>query len=310
MKNCVEIVLPFSAELALKKIDNVQIMGGLGSAALTDPKTTTSSIDRVVYAPADLELPQFRKDGNKRDLDGLVLSTDPEAIAQAEEIARETVGDALELSFFGLKNLSQLETQANHPASSTAKVFLSDRYVSESEDGQITTALKAIFPFKVNLDPSSLETWHLAVGASPITTPIPHPGASFTNYLTRSISGLRPKDEEKVRAQAEIILADKEIREWVYDGPGKSLMRLAGILHGLRQPKGKMKPLQLTERDWLKPIPLSEISEDELMTSSPLVIGVARAKSRILHSVESNPKVVTLWQKYAEMRAGKIVKNN
>lgn len=328
--NCNEILRPFVDSLnvrAARDWPNVQIIGGTGSAALAANGVTIVTDEQLVIAPEGFSIPQFREDGNKRDVDVLVVSDRQHHIDVISSMLKACVGNRLKRSVFGLHQMSDLDSATRHPLWQTTRAWLSDRYVVSS-GGSIVDAKKAIFPFAVNFDPSVLQTWRLQIGSDTNhTTPIPHPGATLTNYLTRSISGLRPKDEAKVLGNkkqpgiAANVLGDPELAQWVLDGPGKSLVKLAKVLHGIRQMQDveSLASLRLTELVTLKPFTLKSLEndpifmfyteEEQLPYRSQIILNTAHRKARMLHLAETNPTVVRLWQKGIEPFIGRIVKN-
>lgn len=329
MRNCVDIVRPFIAEMAEHHPEiEFQVVGGTGSAALALADTFILPADGIVETPSGLNVPQFRdeKRRNKRDLDLLVLTTSATAVEQITAVAGSIIGKDLKKSVFELKPASVLRHQQGHPFVPNMKSFLSDRYVEEV-DGQVTELWKGLYPFLVSVDVATLETYHLHVDGDDVLTPIPHPGSTLLNYLTRSISGIRPKDEEKLlgtrdkKGIAEVVLGDPELKQWVLDGPGKNLFYLARVLHGLRQPVDNQKPLRLTDDVSLDPINPRTLPFDsrvfvfatelaDLPAGSARALRMAQMKSRVVHKGESNKSVVNTWQKFMEGIIGKIIHNN
>ncbi len=316
MKNCLDIVRPFAAALDERTITNVQMFGGIGSAALMHPEVEILPDEGLVVMHDELILPQYRDAAgrNLRDLDCLVLATDEAAVAAAEQAAADTVGTDLELSFFGLRPMSQLNDQRHNQAASLALVHVSDRYVAESE-GKITHARKALFPFVVDMDVSTLDTWRLMIaGGNPM--PIPHPGVTLLNYLSRSESGLRPKDEPKLNAMTSNIAAKAPgVIDWVMDGPGASQLELARILHTLREPEYGAKPLNVGGVIRIAPYGFwpDLIDHEAYMRGRPglaeAVLKAARLKSRGVHMAESSEGLVDFWQRKVEPRISTILKN-
>lgn len=314
-KNCIEIIEPFAQKVAEFPEIEVQLIGGVGSAALAHPGLQIDFENKIITAPTDLHLPQFRGDGNKRDLDVLVMSADKHEVAEVEEFAEQVIGDELEISVFGLKEVSQLEVQKKHPFGLSAmKTFLSDRYVTGIGDG--TKAYKALFPFQVAFSPSAMETWNLQVGEA--TFPIPHPGMSIANYYTRSISGLRPKDAEKVELMAGNVFAQSpETLKWLTEGDGTPFLDLANILHSLREPEEGGAELSIGGRIVISPENYRELAHNGAFALDGVssrvanaTLAIARAKSRALHALEVNPQLVTMWQRFGEQKAGFFIKNN
>lgn len=315
MKSCLEISEPYFEALQRRQVNDVQIMGGVGSAALVDPDLFIDDATQTLIPLKSIDLPQFRPGGSKRDLDVLVLSTDQGTIDSEEALAQEIIGEDLDLSFFGLLKASTLHHQASRPLRSTARTFLADRYVNSNQSGGIEQAYKALYPFSIEVDPAAFETWHLQYNG--ISVPIPHPGTSLLNYVTRSISGLRTKDVAKVTEITDNILGKSpEVKEWMLDGPGRGMLHFARILHTVREPRNNPRPLDVGEHLTLPPV-----TEEELeAATNPLLhgmsdrerrvmIAVARLKARTLHKAESNQRLVDFFQNRLERRVDGIVKN-
>jgi len=143
MKNCVDIVRPFSE--AISERDDVQVIGGIGSAALTDKATVIVPDEKRLIASPDIFLSQYRDDGNLRDFDSLVLTTDGSHLREIEADGAKTIGTQLELSFFDLKPAARLDNHRQHPFKSLGQ-FVADRYVTQTETGEISSAQKSLFP--------------------------------------------------------------------------------------------------------------------------------------------------------------------
>ena len=242
------------------------------------------------------------------------MSTTPEKIKQVESITESIIGDELVISVFGLHKMTKVREQLEQPlAKSLAKVWLADRYVVEEED-EIIHAGKVLFPFGVNMDLETLESWSLGIGDQE-PMPVPHPGTVILNYLTRSISGLRPKDSKKIDELARNVFTKSPyLVDWIIDGPGKSQLELARILHTLREPK-KAKTLTVGERLEVIPYKISSLTnhaamllrEDQLRAN--FALSASRRKARILHALESNQRLLTLHQRYTEQRMGSVISN-
>ncbi len=311
MKNCVEVILPLREAIGGR--DDIQLIGGIGTAALTHPKTAIVAGERRIVAPADLNVPQFRENGTLRDLDVLVLSTKRERIEEVEDTVRGIVGDELELSIFGLKPAVKLSAMKYDPLRAARSQFVSDRYAFETSENGIIYARKALFPFEVSIHPETLETWQLYIGKKDkYPTPIPNPGASVLNYLTRSVSGLRPRDVKKVHEAAQNIAAQApEMTDWLMDGPGQSQVELARILQQLSRwgslALGNLVTVTPTKGK-LRQHPAFMIPDEKILTQEA-VLALTYAKARIIHWYESVPLFVKLWQKMGEKRVQKIIHN-
>ncbi len=314
MTNCLELVRPFATLAAEEGYENFQVFGGIGSHALTLASTEIHPDERLVTVSEEVMLAQRRVDGNLRDFDCLILDTDQSVVDGLEALAKKTIGKELELSFFGLRSLDQLTKQAKRPASSAAKVWVSDRYVTMA-DGEVALAQKALYPFAVDMDPALLETWHLQInGDRPL--PIPHPGVTILNYLTRSISGLRPKDATKVeKLSCNIIGKAPEVLDWVVDGPGQSQIEFARILHSLGNSSAPERRLRLAGHIDIATYSAQELRDHEAFMpgaddpNANSILRAAQIKSKVVGFFEKHDQVVTMWQKYVEPRIDIITKN-
>jgi len=317
--NSIEVIRPFADALREESITNVQVFGGINTAALRDLKTVIDFDSKEVIAPATLYLDVRRSDRNKslRDADVFVKSSDPEYIAYIEKILDEAVGTALRQSVFGIVPEKVLRRQLRHPFGFTAlKTFLSDRY--EQPDGidlpdsvaSPDRLIRSIFPFGVPIDAESLESWTLSVGDMRVD--VPNPAMQVINYASRSVSGVRPKDEKKVKETAASILTKApELRDWAMEGPGASQLDLCLLLRSLTPKKEHPDYFRANRRVQT----LSELADSEYFMLPDLEVNARRRlvatvafKANILSFFESNKTLVSLFQKYIESHMGTLVK--
>ena len=299
----------------------IQIIGGNGSAALSDERTVIDLEAGIIEAPASCDLPRFRPNGTLRDLDALVLSTDRGEIERVTALADEVAAGELAVSMFGLKTEADLARQRAQPLRSAARVFLGDRYITVDRDvrGALVAVdgFKALYPFQAALTLECLETFQLSVGGGE-AAPTAHPGATILNYLTRSISGVRAKDLDKVRAMTENVLTRyPAVREWLLDGPGRHQFELARLLHSVGRHRRQPGGLELGGRIRLSPYTPTELrrhpgfmAADRGAGTQRAVIALSRLKATALTGFESNPTVVTLWQRHVETRVRRIIHND
>lgn len=316
--NCLDIVEPFIEALSVHASESdVQVLGGIGSAALTLDEAEIFPEQRLVAVPETSELlqrvSQYRPDGTQRDLDVLVMTTDPKELASVEAIAEDIIGDQLLLSFFGLQTSTALRKQKRHPLQSLAKVWVGDRYVAPNfeKNGMV----KALFPFEVEAPAASFQPWHLAVGDHE-PMPIPSPAVTILNYMTRSVSGIRPKDAPKF---AEIVTTVEkkapELMDWIIDGPGASQLQLARALHSVREPRKDAAPLTLGEHQFYV-MQDDELMEGDILTTDlpddmrRIALNASRAKARTVHTYESHARLVTFWQQHVEAHIDSVIKNS
>lgn len=311
--NSLDVIKPFIERVA--DAGDVHIMGGVGTAALGCASVEINSSAKEVWVPGSFVLPTHREDGTKRDVDVLVLSSDKNRVAEVAFDLQETVGDALEQSVFDIRSHETLQKQLAHPLGFRAfRTFLSDRYEASSETSG--TYVKSLFPFSLALPNEVLETWTLRVGNDETGIPIPHPGTTLSNYTSRSISGLRPRDAGKITHVAENVFAmAPEIKEWLIDGPGQSQLELSKVIASLRSPE--QEDFHLIDGLTVDTYSFNELVEHPafMFPEKPqaykyALLGEAAFKAHGLHAFESMPWVVTAWRHLMERRADTIVKNS
>lgn len=323
--DCIDIIAPFTEHIEryAAATSNIQIMGGIGSAALTHAQTEIFPYEhRIVTGHGFRQDPQVRaalepirpEDGTCRDLDVLVLSADEREVGVVEKLAERTVDGQLDISVFGLHKAAQLQEQIANPFGWQAfKTFVSDRYVNP--DGSMQ---KALFPFAVPLDKANLETWRLEIDDHEF--PVAHPAATVLNYLTRSITGLRAKDAAKVDVMArQVFTAAPELREWSVDGPGRTQMNLAAILHTLRHGGShseEKRHLDVGGALWIEAGTTKELRDDEAFmipeassATQQAALKWAVIKSRGLGGLEAQEPLVKLFRNHFESMFDGITKN-
>jgi len=317
-RNCIEIITPFITELHSRGLlEHVQLMGGVGSAALKHPGTVILLDEQRIATTADFvidnpDLSDYRPNQTKRDVDTLVTSSDPVVVEAVKNVAEEVIGESLEREIFPFKSGDYLDGQLAHPLSwQSVKTVTSDRY--ETEGGLV----KALFPFSVPLPAEAVSGWKLEVGE--FEYPVLNPAAAIANYLTRSISGLRAKDFDKVQEMARQVFGKApEMAEWIVDGPGRSQLELAAILQTLRHgnKKDERGILDVGGAIQIAAGGVKKLVESEAFmlkgASTPVqksLLRLAVIKSRGLGFFESNALIVKLFQKYAEKHAHTFTKN-
>lgn len=311
-KNTLEIIRPFATEASLR--GDVQIMGGVGMAALLHENVAINEEQKTVWVPDDLFLASEREDGTKRDIDVLVLSSDDDQVHAVDASLALHIGDALERSVFGIRpNQALLEQYAKPLGGRALRTFLSDRY--EAEAVQTGQYVKSLTPFSAPIEEGFLDTWGLYIGQNESPIPIPHPGAAIANYTNRSISGVRPRDAAKIHTATDTVLAKAPfIEEWLREGPGQSQIELGKLIASLRL-RGE-KDLQISDSFSLATYAPEELREHDYFTAKNerlcvqrKALCVAAIKSVALHLFENNQGVVKFWRQYGESRTQSIVKN-
>lgn len=307
-----EVIRPFVERAETQH--GVQIMGGLGATALAHPEVQINREFKEVQVPEDFSLPTLRPDGTLRDVDVLVLSSSKNRIDEVEKVLKDTIGNTLERSVFGIRPHSILEDQIAKPLGARAfRTFVSDRYEAASNSKEVYK--KALFPFQVPMSAESLDTWTLVIGNDEKRIPISHPGATIANYTNRSIGGVRPKDIDKLTAiTTNVFTRTPELKSWLADGAGKSQLELSLLLASLRSTSYDIRHV-------LPGITVPRFNSDELIDHEAFmapeapyatqrkILATAAFKAGSLHALESNGIVLKLWRQFAEQRATAIVKN-
>lgn len=317
--NCIDIIKPYMHAMAQEGMPPIQLLGGVGSVALLDEETVIKVEERRIIAPTTLKLSNYRDDGNLRDVETLVLSTREEDQKTVEECGGRIMGDSLIVEVFPFCDSARTEELMAAPFGAKAlATFLSDRYMPANKlwtPGQ-SEAQRVLFPFAAPIMDEALETWTLEIDDS-YEIPVPSPGAVLINYLTRSISGLRGKDKEKVEAMAQAVFEKSpEMVEWIADGPGNTQLELARVFHTLRESKRDPKVLVVGGKLAVRTFDYKQLLENPafLLTDADedvqrRALKLAALKSRALHFAESLSFIVTPFQKYVEPRIGFILHN-
>lgn len=318
--NCIDIIRPYINEVTKKEMPPIQLLGGVGSVALLHERTVIKADERRVIAPETLYLSNFREDGNKRDVETLVLSNREEDVDVITACAKRNIGSDLLVEVFPFKDSERTKQLIDAPFSLKAlTATLSDRYLHADTvwaPGLEEPAERVLFPFAAPIVDAALETWTLEVDGR-YEMPVPSPGAVILNYLTRSVSGLRGKDKTKVEDMARAVFEKSpEMVEWITDGPGSTQFELARIFHTLQESKRKPTTLTLGQKLTVEPLSYKELAHHPnfLLGSAGAftqknTLRLAAIKSRGLHFFESIPFVVTPFQRYIEPRISTIVHN-
>jgi len=289
-------------------------MGGVGTAALEHPDVEINIDRQEVIAPKSFFQSKYRDNGSLRDVDVFVASSNPVRIQAVEAQLEATVGDELERRVFGIHPHETLSAQLARPMGTrVVRMFTSDRYEVFPDVSGVY--VKSLFPFAVPVEDESIEPWMLVTEGGEV--PIPNPGITIANYTNRDIVGLRFKDTPKVNEMTRNILAKEPLlREWLYDGPGKSQLELSTLIASLRHPD--QRQFELVEGIAVGTLSYGELLHHErlLIPDAPTpqkmaVLSLQIAKANAYGWIQSSKFVNDTWQRLnLERRVDGIVTNN
>lgn len=315
--NCIDIVAPYARAVTAEGMPPVQFLGGVGSVALRDEATVIHFDEDRIIAPSGLWLPQYRDEGTLRDVETLVLSSDSADAEKVQACAEEYIGSQLVIETCPVLDIARVHRQQEAPFGREALMtFLGDRYADPAQ-GADAPMIKALFPFAAPIQPDVLRTTTLEIDGTDITMPVPSVGTNILNYLTRSISGARPKDADKLEEMGQAIFAKApEVVDWIIDGPGKEQFELARVLHTLRESRRNPKSLTVGGKLVVGSYDHTSLAEhpafllrDADETTQRRAIALARLKSRGLHTGENMQFLTGPFQKYVEPRIKGILHN-
>lgn len=291
-ENSVEILRSFAERV--QGAPDIQLLGGIASTALRHPDLVIDMQNRELRVPHH-DLSARRPNGAKRDADILVTSSDEARIQEVKAIAFEEIQKQLTVSVCSIRSFDELQDRrrvaVSRPFSKTS--FLSERYEA-SHAGH--AYVKSLSPFAVPIEPTTLQQWQLIINDE-LSLPVSHPGATIANYTQRSISGVRPKDYQKMSEASQNAYAKApELRDWLQDGPGSSQMTLTQILYSLRfEALDAVRVLGVE----LPLVPLDVLAEgpafmDTFAEPEGKRRAVAQAawKASTMYAIENNPVIV------------------
>ncbi len=187
--DCYEIAAGLDGVLREARIDDYFLVGGMASGPLSDGSYELDVAERTIIAET-AGLPSVRENGTRRDIDVLVLSTDEDRIARAAGAVQAVIGDALEVSVFGVEDHEALMSRGSRIAR-LFKDFLSHRTIDEAGNHHYVLG-----PIDQTVPEDSYEPWLLVTPKGQFQ--IMHPVAQLHCYDMRSLSGPRAKDAPKV----------------------------------------------------------------------------------------------------------------
>ncbi len=273
-RNCYDAIRNIDAAIrgSLNPGQDYAIVGGTATGAYMEGSTAHDLVSRVSFAAHETGPSILRpENGTARDIDILIIGGElPEE--QAKDIL-EVVGHEvpeLEISVFGLRRHQDQLTNYDR-LKRTASNWLSERTIDEN--GVLRYEL---YPLSKEIDSESLKPWKVVVGESVIFNAL-HPAGHTLAYLTRSISGVRYKDAEKLARLVDAVMAVPEFKSEITEGAFRGWYDFALAVWDIRDGK-EVNPNMLDP----------QAGEADL--------AIFRAKSRLLKKLEQNPMLVKFAQ--------------
>lgn len=186
-----------------REMENAELDSRYASVGGVPTKATLEGdIDwegQQVQITDEVRLPTKRDNGTVRDLDLLIPTTDPREIQLAKEIAMDCVGGDLVVSTFGLKSYQSGRLGVFD--------FTGSRYIDI--DGTLYWHLGGV---ETEIPQETLNPWRIISASGDTVIQSLGPVSLYGAYLCRSITGVRPKDKEKVERLEKIIMPQGNIK--------------------------------------------------------------------------------------------------
>lgn len=174
------------------------IVGGLGLHAVTNA-TEIDWDNHVVCLSNRAYLPCLRDNGTVRDLDVLAQTTNKSVTKAVRQELTDALGSKLVISTFGVKPYKE--------NSHGILDFVGDRHMDN--EGWLYWRLGGI---ETEIPLTSLDQWFVKRDSETVCA-ILNPVSQLGAYACRSITGLRPKDEEKVVALRDVVMPNSKISD-------------------------------------------------------------------------------------------------
>ena len=290
-----------------------QLMGGIATYAVQDPRTEFDFDDRIIHLPDNMTLSTIREEnGSLRDADILLMNQLGDDVKGVRRMAKEVAAGRLKTGVNKFEDYSILQKRIKHPLSPGALfAAMGDRFVDV--DGN---RFKSIFPFGVELNAGGgMQTWQYVRGEQSVSTM--DPARVIINYVTRSSgSGIREKDAKKLRAAWDgIVKYHPELRDYILEGPCSNQLELTRAVEGLKPIEDKHSATKMLGITPYKPEELTEIDAFLLKSESPdvqeRVLALAALRSTITYKGESNDRIRSFVQNHGieETWFGRILGN-
>ncbi len=270
--NCFDLIEDLDEVMRSELPLNVtyMVLGGIATGALTSYQTEIDFGSKYIYSTYDGSIPVYKPNGSARDIDILIADVLPINKAKLiKSTVDELIDHRMPVSVFGLDVHNPTITRSS-ARTLNAKEWLSKRTIDNNHNLRLE-----LYPAIVDLNQKILEPWTLVTPKGDKLN-VMHPGAHLLNYATRSISGIRHKDKQKLALAAKNILSYSEINDELDGGNLTELVSFAVTIDKMRA--GTLSP----GSHHIRP----EASETDL--------ALAKYKARALGFVETNETIVNV----------------
>jgi hypothetical protein len=175
------------------------------------PDSEISPALKLVTAGSDTDTTLRRENGTLRDADILILSSEPDVVAEAEALAKTASMGELSVSAFGFEKRKYYETSLRRAGAVALHYYTSTR--EQDENG---TVYHRMYPFEAAIPNNALAGWQMELPQDLGVISIIDPRYHLMSYAVRSVGGLRPKDSTKyhqAKSQVDAAFADIAIGE-------------------------------------------------------------------------------------------------
>lgn len=179
-------------------------VGGLPTDILLDHRTIIDVDTKTILAPPDCHVPAYRENGTLRDIDIFCFTNNSEAIEGLSQKVSYAIDE------LGLNKTPELALSGYEKVPTHERWLQLVSHVTPISDAHLAVGfgnIQELVPRHIFED-----TWKLVGENTEID--IMHPVLHAYNYRIRSIAGLRPKDEAKVRRLEARLEHEFDEEEW------------------------------------------------------------------------------------------------
>jgi hypothetical protein len=234
--SCYEAVSELDAAMhdVLNANQRYYLLGGISAGAIVGKQTSFDHGSRAIQPSNDSAEFNIRDNGTIRDADVLVLDVlSDERAREINNVLAQALGGRLVGSVFGVDKREEIKPQDTW--------WTSRRTLDTAGSHRIQ-----LHPLEQVLPDESYEPWDMHLPQGGVVSTL-NPAGIRLAYGFRSVSGLRPKDKEKVHAMDERLGQEPEFMEQIHEGPFKPWLDMTEAVRLMRWPipgrGSRVKPL-------------------------------------------------------------------